>query len=260
MTTVDAPMASAGDLAIQAGFGVRPPTFDSVEGERQHRKEMLVAGFHIIAMMEMEEGFAGHVTARDPEHPDRFWVNPFGKYFGLLTVDDLLLVDHDGTVLEGEGIINPAGYAIHTAVHQARPDAVGCAHAHAPHGMALSALGVGLLPLTQTSTAFFEDHAVLDHYPEDDMGGNIARALGPNKAVILAHHGCLTVGATVESTIWWFVSMERQARVQLLAMAAGDPRYLPDHVARKVGAGAGSETAGWMSFGALHQRLEAQRA
>jgi ribulose-5-phosphate 4-epimerase/fuculose-1-phosphate aldolase len=172
-----------------------------------------------------------------------------------LTVQDLLLVDHDGNVLEGDGIVNPAGYEIHSAVHRARPDVIGCAHTHTEHGMALSSLGTKLLPLTQTAAAFFEDHELLDEYPTEEVGRRVAAALGSGKAMILAHHGLLTVGASVESCVWWFVTMEQQARVQLLAAAAGGGRSLPDPIARKIAQGTGSETIAVLSFGALLQRF-----
>jgi ribulose-5-phosphate 4-epimerase/fuculose-1-phosphate aldolase len=255
MTTVERSTDSAHEADLRAMFGMKLPAFATVGEERESRKAMLVAGLHILGAMDMEEGVAGHVTARDPEHADRFWVNPFGKYFGLVSVEDLLLVDHDGKVLEGEGIINPAGYEIHSAVHRKRPDVVSCAHTHSVHGMALSCLGTKLLPLTQTAAAFFEDHGLLDEYPTEDVGRRVAEALGSYKAVILAHHGLLTVGSSVESCISWFVTMERQARVQLLAAAAGGARSMPDAVARTIARGTGSETIGWMSFHALLQRF-----
>lgn len=252
-----APTAAPTAAELEAFLGVAPSAPRSLDDERAHRQAMLVAGLRILAASDMEEGVAGHVTARDPEHEDRFWVNPFGAYFGTIEVDDLLLVDHAGRVLHGNGIVNPAGYDIHSAVHRARPDVVACAHTHASHGMALSCLGETLLPLTQTAAAFFEDHVLLDHYPDADTGVTIASALGTTKAAILAHHGLLTVGRSVESCIWWFVSFERQARVQLLAQAAGTVRTLPEDTARRIAAGSGSETVGVLSFGSLLQRLRA---
>jgi ribulose-5-phosphate 4-epimerase/fuculose-1-phosphate aldolase len=255
MTTVERLSHTAHEADLRARFGMELPVFTTVDEERQARKRMLVAGLHILAAMDMEEGVAGHVTARDPEHPDSFWVNPFGRYFAAVSVEDLLLVDHDGNVLEGDGTVNPAGYEIHSAVHRIRPDVVSCAHTHSTHGMALSSLSTKLLPLTQSAAAFFEDHAVLDEYPTADVGRRVAEALASYKAVILAHHGLLTVGSSVESCISWLVTMEHQAQVQLLAMAAGDARSLPDAVARKIAQGSGSETLSRLRFHALLQRF-----
>lgn len=255
MSTIEQPV---GLQPVIPGFlGIAdPPVFASFEEERRHRKERLVLGLHVLAKLDMDEGLGGHVTVRDPEHLDRFWVNPFGPAFRKVEIDDLLLVTHDGDILEGTGVINPAGYNIHSAIHRARPDVIACAHSHTTHGKAICSLGVKLLPLTQTAAAFFESHAVLDHYPEQDMGQHIADALGPHKAIILANHGLLTVGASLDSCIWWLVSMERQAGVQLAAMAAGEVRPLPDHVARRIAAGGGSESLGWLTFQSLIESLD----
>ena len=77
-----------------------PPTFTSVEEERQHRKERLAAGFRLFSRFGFDEGVAGHITARDPEREDCFWVNPFGMHFGHIRASDLILVNHDGEVVE----------------------------------------------------------------------------------------------------------------------------------------------------------------
>jgi ribulose-5-phosphate 4-epimerase/fuculose-1-phosphate aldolase len=255
MTTVERSSDTTHEADLRATFGLKSQHFATYDEERQYRKSSLVAGLRVLSALGFDEGVAGHVTARDPESPDRFWVNPFGRYFGRVTVEDLLLVDHDGNVLAGDGIVNPAGYEIHSAVHRARPDVIGCAHTHAENGMALSSLGTKLLPLTQTAAAFFEDHELLDEYPTEDVGRRVADALGACKAVILAHHGLLTVGGSVESCVWWFVTMEQQARVQLLASAAGGGRCLPEAIARKISQGTGSETIAVLSFNALVQRF-----
>src|ERR1700722_19189706 len=167
MTTVERSSDSIRETDLRSKFGLRPRHFLSLDEERSARKATLIAGLRVLSALGLDEGVAGHVTARDPEHANRFWVNPFGKYFGRLTVGDLLLVDHDGDVLEGEGIVNPAGYEIHSAVHRARPDVVACAHTHSVHGMALSSLGTKLLPLTKTAAAFFEDQGLLAEDPVD---------------------------------------------------------------------------------------------
>jgi len=101
-----------------------PPTFTSVEEERQHRKERLAAGFRLFSRFGFDEGVAGHITARDPEREDCFWVNPFGMHFGHIRASDLILVSHEGEVVEGDRAVNGAAFAIHSQVHAARPDAV----------------------------------------------------------------------------------------------------------------------------------------
>src|SRR5881396_847140 len=97
-----------------------PPSFNSVEEERTHRKQRLAAAFRLFAKFGFDEGVAGHITARDPERTDHFWVNPFGMHFSQIRVSDLLLVNDAGEVVEGDHTVNDAAFAIHSRVHAAR--------------------------------------------------------------------------------------------------------------------------------------------
>src|SRR5271154_7442958 len=137
-----------------------PPVFATAAEERQHRKQRLAAAFRLFARFGFDEGVAGHITARDPERRDHFWVNPFGMYFGHIRVSDLILVNDRGEVVEGKHPVNEAAFAIHSRVHAARPDVVAAAHSHSTYGKAWSSLGRLLDPITQDACAFFEDHAV----------------------------------------------------------------------------------------------------
>src|SRR5690348_16826946 len=73
-----------------------PPVFGTVEEERRHRKEQLAGALRLFGRFGFGEGVAGHITVRDPEHTDMFWVNPFGMSFRHIRVSDLILVDHEG--------------------------------------------------------------------------------------------------------------------------------------------------------------------
>ena len=174
------------------------PKFDTVEEERLHRKQRLAASFRLFGKFGFDEGVAGHITVRDPEHADRFWVNPFGMNFKHIRVSDLICVDHTGAVVEGDARVNRAAFAIHSQVHAARPDVIAAAHSHSLHGKAWSSLGRLLDPITQDACAFFEDHALFDDFTgvvlDLEEGKRIGAALGDNKAVILRNHGLLTVG------------------------------------------------------------------
>ncbi|MCO5318706.1 MAG: class II aldolase/adducin family protein [Microthrixaceae bacterium] len=240
------------------------PVFDrSPEEERRHRKQRLAAAFRIFGRLGFDEGIAGHITARDPERTDCFWVNPFGMSFKQIRVADLLLVDHDGEVVEGHWPVNRAAFAIHSAVHAARPEVVAAAHSHSVHGKAFSALHRPLLALTQDSCIFWRDHAVDTDYGgvanDVEEGKRIAAALGGNKAAILANHGLLTVGQSVDEATFWFTSMERTCQAQLLAEAAGEPEEIPDDVAEGVHAHVGSPLAGWFSAQPLFDWILAEQ-
>ncbi len=230
------------------------------EEERAHRKRRLAAAFRIFGRFGFDEGVAGHITARDPERSDHFWVNPFGMSFKQIRASDLILVDHQGEVVEGTWPVNRAAFAIHSEIHAARPDVVAAAHSHSKFGRAFSTLGRSLEPLTQDSCIFFEDHALFDDYTgvvnDPAEGKRIAHALGDAKAAILTNHGLLTVGRSIEEAVFWFVTMERTCEVELTARAAGTPRVISADVARATAAEVGSELAGWFSAQPLFDWIE----
>src|SRR5258705_1964635 len=101
---------------------IKPPVFSTPAEERRHRKERLAASFRLFSRFGFDEGVAGHITARDPELADHFWVNPFGRHFGEICVSDLILVNHRGETVEGKGVANRAALAIHSQIHAGRPD------------------------------------------------------------------------------------------------------------------------------------------
>jgi ribulose-5-phosphate 4-epimerase/fuculose-1-phosphate aldolase len=227
-------------------------TSPSVEEERLYRKQRLAATFRLFARYGFDQGLAGHVTVRDPEFPDQFWINPLAQHFSQIKVSDLQLVDHSGNILVGNRPINQAGFVIHSAIHAARPDVLAAAHTHSTYGKAWASLGRLLDPLTQDSCAFYEDHALFDPFSgvvlEAEEGIRLAEILGDKKAVILQNHGLLTVGPTVEAAAWWFISMDNAARTQLLAEAAGKPKPIHHDIARHTASQVGSHKGGYFSF------------
>jgi ribulose-5-phosphate 4-epimerase/fuculose-1-phosphate aldolase len=237
----------------------KPPTFGSVEEERLHRKQRLAAAFRLFSRFGFDQGVAGHITARDPQDPDRFWVNPFGMDFGHIKVSDLICVDADGNVVEGDYPVNTAAFAIHSQVHAARPDVIAAAHAHSVYGKSWSALGRLLDPITQDACAFYNQHALFDDYTgvvlDIEEGKRIAHSLGSNKAVILRNHGLLTVGRSVDEAAWWFITMERCCESQLLAEAAGKPVMIDPHYAALTQTQGGRHRSGWFSFQPLWDRI-----
>ena len=237
------------------------PKFSSPEEERTYMKQRLAAGFRLFGAFGFDEGVAGHITARDPERPDHFWVNPFGMSFKQVRASDLILVNHDGEVVEGDWPLNQAAFAIHSRIHAARPDVNAAAHSHSVYGKAFSSLGVLLDPLTQDSCAFYDDHALFDDFTgvvlDPAEGDRIAAALGQKKAAILRNHGLLTAAASVDAAVWWFITMERTCQAQLLAMSAGKPVSIDDEQARLTHGQVGSEVAGLFSFKPLYDWIVA---
>src|SRR5215213_5938258 len=156
------------------------PRFDDVEDERRHRKQRLAGALRLFGHFGFDEGAAGHITARDPELLDHFWVNPLAMSFKQIRVKDLILVNEQGDVVDGTWPVNAAAFAIHSHVHAARPDVVAAAHSHSVHGKAFSAFARPLEPITQDACAFYADHVVFDEYTgvvlETDEGKKIGRA------------------------------------------------------------------------------------
>ena len=201
---------------------------------RAHRKRRLALAYRVFGAMGWGSLGDGHISARDPERPDCFWLGRYGVPFRYMTTDDLVLVRPDGTV-EGGGHINRAAYYIHAPVHEASPEIVSAAHCHTPYGTPFSATVTKLEPISQESCAFFGDHEIFDDEEvsigSTDGGKRIATAIGGARAVILRNHGLLTVGATVDAAVGYFLLMERCAEVQVKAR---DARPIGAESARRV--------------------------
>lgn len=228
------------------------PAERTPEEELAERKTKLAAALRVFGRFGFDEGAAGHITARDPFDEHHFWVNPVGRSFKLMCVSDLIKVDRDGQIIEGDGALNQAAFAIHSRIHAARPDVVAAAHAHSVYGKSWSTLGRPLDALTQDACAFYQDHAVFDDYTgvvlDPAEGDRIGEALGPHKAVILRNHGLLTVGGSVDEAAWWYITMERSCQAQLMAEAAGTPVPIDPDRAKQTADLVGSPISGFFSF------------
>ncbi len=256
----DTPRIDGVPLTAKAVKFPLPPTYETVEEERLHRKQRLAGALRVFGRLGFGEGVAGHITVRDPEFPDHFWVNPFGLSFRHMRVSDLLLVNHRGEVVCGEQPVNRAAFVIHAAVHEARPDIVSAAHAHSVYGKAFSSLAKPLLPITQDACIFFDDHVVISEQGgavvfDVEAGKEFAAAFTTGKAAIHQNHGLFTVGQTVDEAAFWFISMERSCQAQLAAEAAGTPHLIRDEYATYTRENTAHPLAGWFSFQPLWQEI-----
>lgn len=232
------------------------PKFDNLEDERLYRKQHLAAAFRVFADRGFDEGVAGHISVRDPILTDHFWLNPLSMHFSLIKVSDLILVDENGLVVEGDEPINSAAFAIHSEIHKARPDVHAACHAHSVHGKAFAAFGRELEMLTQDSLRFYRSHGVYRDFKgvvlDSEEGKRIARALGDGKAAILQNHGLLTVGQSVDEAAFWFISLDKTCHAQLLADAASAGGYkkilIDDEEAAYSAPQVGGPEKGWLAF------------
>jgi ribulose-5-phosphate 4-epimerase/fuculose-1-phosphate aldolase len=237
-----------------------PESFESVEEERAHRKSKLAGALRLFGRLGFGEGVAGHITVRDPEFPDHFWVNPFAVSFRHIRASDLILVNHAGDVVYGHSPVNRAAFVLHTAIHQARPEVVAAAHSHSVHGKAFSSLGIPLAPITQDACIFYDDHTVITEQGgavvfEVEAGQEFAAKFPTGKAAIHQNHGLFTVGETVDEAAFWFITMERSCQAQLLAMAAGTPHEIRHEYASYTREKTGFPLAGWFGFQPLWQEI-----
>ena len=186
-------------------------------------RQKLALACRILAMEGHDSGLAGQLTARGPR-PNTYYMLRFGLGLDEIAAGNLLLVDDDLNVLEGEGMPNPSN-RFHLWIYRARPVIGSIMHTHPPHVSALSMIGVPLAVSHMDTTLFFEDCAWLREWPGtpigDEEGRIISEALGDKKAILLAHHGQLAATASVEHALVLAMFVERAAKLQLMAMSAG---------------------------------------
>lgn len=246
------------------GFITRTaPIFNDLQKEREHRIQRLVATCRVFGKAGFSQGLLGHVTVRDPEYPEQFWANPIGISFNRLCVSDVVLVDHNGALIQGSKPVNPVGVLLHSAIHRAYPEITAVCHAHSVYGSAWSAFARPIDPITQDTAVFYEDQAILrePRVAMDPAGADqFAAGLKGRRTGIQPGHGLFTTGLSVDEAAWRFVSMDRACQVQLLAEAAGTPEKWPAEMAQGLKRSLGSPEFCWLSFQTLWDELVAEES
>lgn len=170
-----------------------------------------------------DSGLAGQITAR-ADTPGTFLTQRLGRGFDEISAGNLLLVDEDLRVLEGDGMPNPAN-RFHSWVYRARPDVQCIIHTHAVHTAALSMLEVPLEISHMDNCVLYDDVAFVPKWPGVPVGNEegelISAALSDKRALLLAHHGLLVACSSVEEACLLTMAFERAARMHLLAASAG---------------------------------------
>ncbi len=225
----------------------------------------LAAAFRMAALEGWDDTIYTHLSASVPGEPGRYLINPFGALFEEITASSLVKVDVQGRVVDGSGAkVNPSGFAIHGAVHSARPEVECVIHLHSPWGVALAMLPGGLQPTSQWAMRL---HGRLGRHAYEGLAlgaeeqQRLVQRLGSLDGLILEHHGPLVVGRTVAEAWMLMAMLEKAARAQLRAMAAigGALPGVPDDVAeltRRQWVGDGSEWDGDAEWPALLRRLD----
>jgi ribulose-5-phosphate 4-epimerase/fuculose-1-phosphate aldolase len=206
-----------------------PSMRDKVTPQEWQARVDLAACYRLVAHYEMSDMVANHISARVPGEDNAFLINAYGMLYEEITASSLVKIDHHGNVLAKPDFggleygVNRAGFVIHSAVHEAKPELACVIHTHTFAGMAIASLECGLLPMTQTAMRFakigYHDYhgVVLDLAEQDEL----VRNLGDNNAMILRNHGLLTVGRTIPEAFNAMHRLELSCRAQLAAMATG---------------------------------------
>lgn len=182
-----------------------------------------------------DAGLAGQITCRSDE-PNSFITQRFGLGFDEITADNLLEVDQDLVPLNQEGMANPAN-RFHTWIYKEHPEVNCIIHTHPTHIAALSMLRVPLTISQMDTCALYEDCSFVEQWPGVPVGNEegifISNALADKRAVLLSHHGQLVTGQTIEEACHLALLIERAAKLQLLAMAAGQIQQIPHELAKE---------------------------
>lgn len=248
------------------GMQVLPSAYEleGADAERELRVQ-LAAAYRLVDHFGWTELIYGHLTARVPGPEHHFLINPYGLNYDEITASNLVKIDLDGNVIEGGDYgVNYAGFVIHSAVHMARSDKNRVVlHTHTRAGMAVAALEDGLLPVSMTSTQFYDDIAYHDYEGVSiylDERERLLEALGDKKAMILRNHGLLVVGRTVPEAFLNLYRLERACQVQIDAAAAGKLRQISDNVAARsrddLERAATDKPKGDLEFAALMRKLD----
>ena len=209
----------------------------------------LAACYRAIALYGWDDLVFTHVSARVPGPDDHFLINAYGLLFEEITASSLVKVDLRGEkVLDSPFEINPAGFVIHSAIHEARHDAACVLHTHTKAGVAVSAEADGLLPISQVSLFPYATLAYHDYEGvalNDDEKPRLVADLGENNALILRNHGLLTTGSSIADAFLMMYVLETACQVQVMAQSSGrELIQVPEPIVRGIKAQAEQVTKG----------------
>lgn len=198
---------------------------DQVSPEEWAARVELAAAYRLVSLYGWDDLIFTHLSARVPGPEHHFLINDFTLMFEEVTASNLIRIDMNGEkVGDQPGLVNRAGFVIHSAIHGARDDARAVIHLHTPQGQAVSAMKEGLLPHSQTAMIAHHDVAYHDHEGIADAleeRDRIVADMGEKNALILRNHGTLTVGRSVAEAFLRMYFLERACEAQVLMMAAG---------------------------------------
>jgi ribulose-5-phosphate 4-epimerase/fuculose-1-phosphate aldolase len=203
-----------------------PSLKEVVSAEEWQVRVDLAAAYRLVAAYGWSDLIFTHISARIPGPEHHFLINPYGLMFDEITASSLIKIDQSGNKLSDSPYpVNPAGFTIHSCIHEVREDAVCVLHTHSRAGVGVSAQKGGLLPVSQQSTIILNSLAYHDYegialYAEEKP--RLQASLGTAKNLILRNHGLLTVGSTIPEAFLSMYLLESACRIQIDAQAGGE--------------------------------------
>ncbi len=204
---------------------VRPELKSQVSEAEWALRVDLAACYRLVALYGWADLVFTHISAKIPGPEQHFLINPYGALFDEITASSLVKVDANGSIVgESPFPVNPAGFTIHSAIHDARHD-VGCVlHVHTANGIAVSAQKVGVLPISQQSIFVLSSLGYHDYEGvalRDEEKPRLVDSLGEKNFLMLRNHGLLTVGATIADAFLAMYLFETTCNIQLRAQSTG---------------------------------------
>ncbi len=185
----------------------------------------LAACYQMIAILGWDDLIFTHFSTRLPGTEKEFLINPFGVVFEEITASKLVRIDIKGKALHPTPyMVNPAGFVLHSAIHEAREDAHCIIHLHTPEGVAVASQKDGLLPISQAAVSFYSDLAYHDYEGivfDAEEKERLIPALGDKNCIILRNHGLLTMGSTIADAFLRMYFLQRACQSQIMAQAGG---------------------------------------
>lgn len=224
-------------------------------------KYKLAIANRLMAALKLEEGsISGHISMKVPGSKDRFWVNPFGLLSEEVTPENLVLVNEDGDIMDGDHPVNVAGFCIHATIHKMYPDVHCIVHTHAPWGTVFASLDSFIEPIDQNCCMFFDNHSLYREYNgpvnEVEDSAKLAKALDGKSAILLANHGAITCGESIETAVMYMVALERACRINILARQTGNYKVIDEDVARMTKDWIANPIGFKIEFDALQRKVE----
>jgi len=202
----------------------------SCSSEEWEVRVQLAACYRAFVHYGWTDSIFTHLSARVPGQSDQYLINPYGLLFHEISASNLIKVDFDGNVVDGDYPFNEAGHAIHSAMLRARPDINFALHSHTRAGMAVSCMDCGLLPLTQQSNEIrdllcYHDYGIARTHSEE------CERLGADMAdkwiMIMRNHGLLTVGRSIAEAFYYLYTVESACKVQVDVLAGSQGYVTP---------------------------------